>query len=252
MLRLWPEPRLLAGVFPDSAWLRRPNGQEVSRFGCSDASGLGLADALEKLLAEQALPRRARVELVVSDQFARVVHLPWQRGLTDESQRTAYAQACFERTGLGVDGDWLIQPSYRHFAADGIAYALPRAVVLQVRDLLLSRGMTLSTILPVSGAAYWRYGSGLHRQRSIVLLEESRRVSAMLFERRKYAGMHVQPSGTMSGDALRRLLNTVNASFSGAQHIQYWTAAATGGRQELIKESMPDATFKALDLGRWH
>ena len=251
MLRLWPE-RLYTGVFPDCGWLHRGGAHEPIRFDDAAGGGRDLMAGIETLLAERAWPRKGRVELVVSDHFARLVHLPWQSGLSNEAQRSAYGHACFERAGLGLEGKWLLQTAYRHFATDGIAYALPRELVAQVRDYLAARDLKLSSILPLSGAAYWRHGRGLGRTRNVLLLEESRRVSAMLFDHRKYVGMQVQPFGVVPADALRRLLSSVDAVFPGVKQIRYWSAKEIIGRQDLIKERLPDAALEVLPILRWH
>lgn len=251
MLRLWPE-RLFVGVFPDRAWLRRANGQELGSLSCEDGAGGTPAAMLDALLAQHKALHRANVELVVSDRFARIVHLPWQGSLTNDVQRTSYGRAYFERAGLDLKGEWLIEASFRHHGADGVAYALPRALVEQVRDVLTARECRLAAILPLSGAAYWRYGKGLDRKRSLILLEETRRVSAMLVEGRKYVGMQVQPCGTAHADAVRRLLNTLNATFADVRHVQYWSAEASQVTPELIKERLPNLTVEVLDLMRWH
>jgi len=247
--RLWPE-HLRAAVFPDGAWLCRRNGQEVGRFdGRLDGAG-DLAMVLEALLAQRH-PGRARIELMVSDRLARIVHLPWQDGLANEAQRTAYGRACLERTGLDLRGDWVLQAAFRHFARSGIAYALPRSLVQGARDVLAAHGVQLASILPLSGAAYWRYRSGLGRQRSIIVLEEPGRVSALLIEAGKYVGIQVQPAGVQPEDAVRRLLHAVDALFPGVQRVLYWSASQASASEGVLREALPEAAVEVLDMMWW-
>jgi hypothetical protein len=243
---------LLVGIFPECGWLRRSNGQEIGRVVHAAASPCGLTEVLASLLDAHPPTRRASVELLVSDHYARLVHLPWQSGLTDKAQRVAYGRACFERAGLGLDGEWIVQVAFRHFATDGLAYALPQSTVIQVRDLLTQRALKLASIVPVSGVAYWRAGPGLSGERSLVLLEEAKRISAILIKERKYVGLHVQPAGASAGDAVRRVLGAVNASFENVKHVQHWSAAGNGVHEDLIREQLPSATVETLDIARWH
>lgn len=250
MLRLWPD-RLYAGVFPEGGWMRRRGGRELVRAsveGNADGDPVALLGAL---LDQRQPARRSRIDVLVSDQLGRTVHMPWQGALISHVQRAAYARACFDRAGLPLDGEWLVHAAYRHMAGDGIAYALPRALVEQVRETLAKRSVGLTSILPLTGAAYWRYGSGLKRRRSVVVLEEHRRVSAMLIDNRQYAGLHVQPSGTIPANAIGRLLNAVDATFPGIQHVQYWSNPGAGAGLDVVKACLPAATIDVLDMMRW-
>lgn len=222
MLRLWPE-RVVAGIFPQSGWLHIAGRGEVSSFTTETARMQLVPAGLNLLLREQKLPKHAGVELLVSDSLARVIPIPWQERLATDTQREAYARACFDHAGMSVDGEWLVRAAYRHFRGVGLAYALPRALVSEVRDHLNTHTLRLLSILPLSASAYWRNQTGVRRKRSILVLQEHQRLDALLFDGAKCAGFHVQPAGTRPLEAARRLLSEVDAVFPGVKRIQWWS-----------------------------
>lgn len=222
MSRLWPE-RLIAAVFPESSWLRRAGGRQLGEFTDAPSPKPDVIGGLERLLQDRIWTRKPSVELLVSDCHARVVHLPWQDSLTNDEQTRAYARACLDQAGLGVDDSWLVQAAFRHYRGAGLAYALPRSLVAEVKAHLDDRGLRLRAVLPVSCAAYWRNRTGALRQRSMLVLEEHRRVSALLFDGLKCSGIHVQPAASAPGKALQRLIGGVKATFPDVQRVQYWS-----------------------------
>jgi hypothetical protein len=248
---LWPD-RFIAGVFPETGWLHRAGAKELNRFTVDSTDRKSVAQGLDLLLEGQRWGRRASLELLVSDSLARVIHLPWQDSVTTEEQRAAYARACFDQAGMVLDDDWLVQAAFRHFRGAGFGYALPRSLVSQVRDQLIERRMALRSIMPLSASAYWRNRCGVHGKRSALMLEEHGRVSAILFDGKRCAGMYAQPTGVGALDAARRLLRTVDAVFPSISRVQLWTLQKGGADAELIKKHLPQTSVELLEKTRWN
>lgn len=250
MLRLWPE-RLFACVLPESGWLQGSGQREVSRYTVDASSPCSVIEGLDKLLEGGAWPARTGVEVVVSDSIGRVLHLPWQSKLTSHAQREAYARGCFDQAGLALDGDWLVHAAYRDYQGGGIAYGLPRTLVATVREYLAARRLRLRSIMPLSAHAYWWNKTGIRRSKSMLLLEEHRRLNAMLFEDRKCMGIHVQPVGGDKASALRRLSSSVEATFSEVQRVQIWSALPDELGTDFVKQTFPRASIEHVEKKRW-
>jgi hypothetical protein len=248
VLRLWTES-FLAGVFPDTGWLVKAGGKEISRYAGAEAQQ-SVLDGVDLLLHEKSLSARAGIDLVVSDSQARVLYLPWQNKLSSEAQREVYARGCFEQAGLVLEGDWLVQTAYRWYQGGGIAYCLPRALVASVADRLAASRLQLRSIMPLSAHAYW-YAKGIpSRGRSVLYLEEQRRCSALLFGDRKCIGMHVQP-GNSGPDTTKRLLRTIDAVFPEVGQMQVWSVHDDCPHSALFRELVPNANVAQIDKGRW-
>lgn len=252
MLRLWRE-RLTAGVFPEGAWLHRAGGTPVTHFSGMSPAAYGTRESLERLLEDRTWRRRPNVDLLVSDSIARIAHLPWQASITNEAQCHGYARACFEQNGFELDEHWLLHAEFRHFGGIGIAYALPRALVTDLKDCLEARGLQLRSVLPVSAAAYWRNVTGALGQSRVLLLEDHRRVTALLFKGRACMGIHIQPCGSARIDAVRRLLTTVDTVLPHITRIQLWSPDEDNAIPiEVIQAQLPDTQVEKLTVGQWN
>ena len=249
MLRLWTE-RFRAGVFPDTGWLIKANRNEISRYVVEVSTQLSVLEGLERLFHDQVVSARAGVEVVISDSQARLLYLPWQDNIRGHAQREAYARGCFEQAGLELEGDWLIQTAYRWYRGGGIAYGLPRALVASVEASLAARRLRLRSIMPLSTHAYWHCKGIAPRGHSVLLLEEQRRTSALLFDNRKCTGIHVQP-GKSGPDTIKRLLRTIDAVFPDVQQMQVWSVHDERHSTALFEELLPTSSIEPVDKGRW-
>jgi hypothetical protein len=246
VLRLWPE-RLVAAVLPEAGALSRIGGKELARWGVDAGGPLGVQEGLDRLIGAYRPRGRASVELIVSDSAARLVPLPWQDNLRNDSQREAYARACLDQAGFQVDGEWLVHAAYRHYRDVGLGYALPRALVMAARDHLAAQGIRLRSIMPASACAYWR-ASGMRGKRTVLLLHERRRLSALLFDGRNCAGFHVQPAGAALPDVMQRLAGTIDTVFPAVSHVRFWSYLDDDTQHGTVKSVFPEAGFDVLSL----
>lgn len=249
MLRLWPK-RLIFNIFPESGWLRLAGGREICRFTLDGTETVDVLQGIELLLESASSIKPASVEVIVSDEFSRILHLPWQDTLTSDAQREMYARAYFDQAGLRLDSEWLVHAGYRHFNGGGIAYALPRLLVSSVKDHLSARGMRLRSIMPLSARAYWRNSPARQRTRSLLFLEERRRVSALIFEDSKCSGIFVQP-GLSDQLSAQRLIRTVDTIFPNVRRVQVWNLLEERVDKTLIQAFLPKATVEHVSKTQW-
>jgi hypothetical protein len=247
---LWPET-VIAGLFPGHCWLQR--GGVLSRHAGSFTSGEQLLGALEALFDAQERPlgKGARVHVQVSDSVALVLPLPWQDLLNTPDELRTYAQARFEKRGTPVDGSWVLQTGFRRFCSTGIAYALRRAWLEQLMATLEARQLRLVTVLPVSAAAYWRHSGTAGR--SVVLLGEPRRLTAMSWQGRQLLDVDVQPVAGLQAEATARLLLRIGATHGAMAHVAQWQAVedSAGTSADGVAASFPDAVIDVLPLLAW-
>lgn len=242
MLRLWPEQRSLA-LFSDRAWIYA--GKELlAESTAPHASGiLDAADALLRRLPAPAWPR-LRLHLLLSDEMARTVVLPWQEGLRTESQQLRYAEACLEDAGVHGPG-WTVQHGYCHYGQTGMAFAVHTDTLQQLTSLVEARQMKLASVLPVVAAAYWRHRPGRGKE-ALLILVEARRITALRFSRHGLAGLDVQPVMESKDTALRRLLRRMQLHAGDVASIAYWSAEDARPFEETIAACYPTAQLKVI------
>ena len=250
MLRLWPET-ITAGLFPGYCWVRRG---AVRTAGAADGAPDMLLAELGTLLSRLPAPgkRPRNLHLVVSDGLAAVTQLPWQEKLTSKAELAAYASACYERQGDDIDDTWATQTGFRHFGAAGLAYALPQAWLRQLKTVADQSGATLKTVLPVSAAAYWRRPASPGGGQSVLLLNEARRLTGLVYEAGRLARVDVQPVTQDPAVAGTRLLTRLVAGHGQIRHVGFWSAAEDSAvAPPYIQFCLPDAAVTIMPAGAW-
>jgi len=249
---LWPET-ITVGLFPGASWLQRGSG--TARVDVEPHAGAQqLLAALEALLASQEKPLRkgTRVRLLVSDSVAAVAVLPWQDLLETQDELGAYARNHFGQQGLQIGDEWALHTAFRHFRAEGLAYALPQHWLAAVLELLGGRALRLDCALPVSAAAYWKLGGGrASAAPGLLLLREHGRVTAQVRQGRRLLGTDVQPVAGAEGHALTRLLRRIAAAHPAVAQVDTWCAAGDGFGEEAVAACFPDAQVRALPHRCW-
>jgi hypothetical protein len=238
-------------VLPDECRLYRAGGKEIGRTRPTAPASSDVIDQLMLLLDTYPQGRRASLDLIVSDSVARVISLPWQDSLSGEEQLGAYARACFDQAGFDLDGNWQVQAAYRHFRDVGLGYALPGSLIASVHPRLLERQIQLRSIMPVSAHAYWRHMNRKRGKRTVLLLHERSRLSALLFDGLQCVGMQVQPTGSALPDAARRLFHSVEAVLPSVSHVQCWSSEGSEMNGQLIKSQFPVSSFDILPRLKW-
>jgi hypothetical protein len=248
---LWPD-RLTATIFPNACRLYRGRGQEIGTFLPVSTAGFDVMDSVSQVLDQGSLLSPAWIDIVVSDCVARTIPLAWQDNLANDEQYEAYARACFDRAGFELEGEWIVHAAYRHFRGTGFGYGLQRSLIMDMHRYLLERGIRLRSVMPISARAYWRSGGRLRGQRSILLLREHNRLSALLFDGKKCAGMQVEPAGANARDAARRLSSVLEAVFPSIRTVRFWTSDSNDDETASVKDCFPGSVFEVTAGLEWN
>lgn len=249
MLRLWPE-RLSMYLLPDGASIH--GGKELRRTIPAPVD-LGARFAL---IAQQLLPVAETrstlmpvLDVVLSDEMARLRLLPWQPRLRGDAQQQRYAEACFEADGLDC-GDWLVRASYRRFGGAGLGLAVRRETLASLAETAAQRAVRLRSVLPVTAAAYWRHRTsrGSHE---ILVLDEGRRLTALCYARGELSAIDVQQAGEARELALARLMRRCRATFPQASKLAYWSGASDMMTDKLLTSAWPGISLRHLPHGAW-
>jgi hypothetical protein len=240
--RLWPERRALA-LFPDRAWLYA--GKQMLQ----DSSHGDMRSKAEALLQRVSATAwlRPQLDVLLSDEVARAMVLPWQDGLRTRAQLQLYAQACLEDVGVHEER-WTMQYGYRHHGRAGIAYAVRTESLELLSDLATAYRLCLRSVLPVSAAAYWRQPLR-GRAAALLVLSEARRVTALRFSGAGLMELDVQPVMESREMALRRFLRRAQAQEQGIEVIYCWSAEAAIALEKPVAECYPDAHVRVLAHG---
>jgi hypothetical protein len=254
VLRLWPES-IHIGLFAKHCWLQRGGRDaKVHSYSSQGAGADALLRTLENMLDDrnQPLAPGSRLHLTVSDTVARVIALPWQEALQASEELQLYAQACFEQLGIRIDADWILRTEFRRFRTTGLAFALPRGWLLKAESLVAKRKLHLGGVLPVSAAAYYHHRPDKASERSVLLLREDHRCTALVYGRHRLLGHDMEPVTASPQLSEQRLLQRITADHGAAQALVCWSPVPPGEVTEPIPAT--DSGLRRLDVAReaWH
>ena len=255
MLRLWPDS-ISVGLFPGQCWLhsRRIKQEPSCNLGLS-TDPQALLHALETMLDDKAsvIRKGSRLTIVVSDSIAALVTLPWQEELRSTEELASYATACFENQGIVMDDSWVMRTEFRRYQAMGIAYALPKAWLTQLLELLKVRGLRLQGVIPISAAAYCAEQRPTTQHQRLVLLQENHRTSAFIYDQSGLVGMDVEPVVTSREVSGTRLLRRISARFNAITDVGLWSPelAEQTPKADFIVACLDKVTVQQLDRGAW-
>jgi hypothetical protein len=248
VLRLWPK-EVQIGLFQDHCWLRMGRSGELRDYVPTAVDADGMLAQLALMLddAVDLIAKNARVVLTISDAFAAVICIPWQPNLRGADELRRYAEICFEEQGRDVGSDWLIHAEYRTFRANGMAYAVPAVWVAALEKLVVERGLRLARVLPVSVAMYF-VPKASSNGRSLSLLCEGQRISALACLKSGLTAFDAEPVTTAPGDALRRLLRRVKCEGAPIIDVAVWSSmgAVAPCLFDQLEIELPEVRIVAL------
>ncbi|MES2069873.1 MAG: hypothetical protein V4488_05965 [Pseudomonadota bacterium] len=247
---------VFAGLFADHCWLQgRQARVAYSLHPERGADAEAMLDALKIMLDERKkqLRKGTRLALVVSDSLAAFAMLPWQEALQRPAELESYANIFFEKQGRPLDATWLLRTEFKRYRSNGIAYGLPRKWVEQLEEIVLARGLQLTSVLPVSAAAYCRLPKPKKIGTSLLMLIEKHRMTSMCFDVLGLQSCDIEPiiaSEQLSG---RRLLRRVVSAQKNVVQASVWSPLALEhrGEREIIKASLPNLELQSLPHGVW-
>lgn len=250
----WRKP-VSVGLFPGQCWLQHGRAPSPSLALDDAADPAALLLVLDAMLDKHAavLAKGSAVTLQVSDGVGAVALLPWQDELTSPDELHGYGRACFDKQGMAIDDGWVMRAEFRHHRAMGLAYALPRRWIEELDTMLRARGLRLQRVLPVTALAFARQNHRPRDGRSVVLLREAKRVTALVYDRMGLCGLDVEPVLSTGEVAGTRLLRRIGANGAALHTVWDWSpdGVTDASAPAYIAECLPDAVRHALDRDVW-
>ncbi|GLR13670.1 hypothetical protein GCM10007907_24600 [Chitinimonas prasina] len=252
MSLLWPD-RVHVGLFSGHCWLQQGKASTEAPIACPQPDDYLLA--LDALLDKptKALRPGSRVALTVSDSLAASIALPWQAELTEAGELATYARICFEQAGIEVGADWVLATYFRHYGAQGLAYALPAGWLEQLGASLQRRGLRLQGVLPASAAAYSLHACPAKQTLSLLLLREPTRITALVYVLGKLQARDVEPVTRSEQEAGTRLLRRLSVQHGNFARVDTWSPLGPEADipARYIAASWPTAEVRTFARMAW-
>jgi hypothetical protein len=210
---------------------------------------------MEAMLNEHAVVLRkgSRISLTVSDSVAAIATLPWLDALHRQTELENYARICFEKQGVVVDDNWVLRVAIRRYRSMGIAYAIPRDWLAELVQLTGAKGLRLTTVLPISAAAY--FGTRAYRGGGLTLqlLREENRASALIYDGAHLVGCDVEAVTASANESGVRLLRRIGASHGKITRVVDWSSEPHEHAKvaNFISLCLPEAETSLLHHGAW-
>lgn len=253
MSLLWPD-YLTLGVFPGACWLQLAGGPMVAEADIDrTVPPLDLLDAVDALLERRAgsWGRRAMVDVVVSDTIGLTVALPWQESLSAPEHLRSYARILLESQNA-IDGKaWTVEAGFRHFRSTGVGVALPEEWLARLMERLTLRGLCLRSVLPVSAVAYWQARGLEARGRSLLLIEEATRATALVYQNKRLHAIDAQPLFGDANEGGERLCRRLQAVYGQVQEVALWSLSENKFFAGAVERWLPEVSLVSLPVGHW-
>jgi len=232
---LLPE-NLYIELFPGQCRVRRGGKSDLQVGLCPATSDPETLVAHLQQILDALTPKigkGARLRIAVSDSIASIVTMPWQERLHGSAEIANYARICFDKQGMTVDEKSVLHAEYRQHGGTGIAYALPRVWMQALIDVIEAKQCRLSTVLPISAAAYFRYPLSKNEGARLLLLEETNRISALGFGRSGLLSYEVEAYTHSTNASQQRLLRRIAAADCVVSSIHHWSSTATNNLPDI-------------------
>ena len=216
--RLLPE-HIEALLAPDALHLRRTGGSEsfaVAAAAADEGEGEGEAEAWRAPLAELDLalrkrPARAvaprmpaalaallapRLDIVLSEHFARWQVLPWQADVESAVEREAWARHHFREVYGEAGRHWQVRCAASAPGEAMPACAIDATLLAELQRLAAGHGCRLGRVRPLLAIAAERWRRKLPRGIAWLAVFESGRLSLGLLRDRRWQALHGAPRAT--------------------------------------------------------
>ena len=255
MSPLWPET-VHVGLFPRACWVKNKRAKEILSLATTPAyDGNALLNTLATMLNAETnvLRKGSKVIVTVSDSVAAITALPWQPSLTGTSELQSYARACFEKLGISIDDNWTMHTEFRHYGAMGLVYALPNAWLAGLIDLLQTHSLKLQTVLPVTATAYTHRTLRREADKTLILLQETLRSSALVVDNNGLCGYDVEPVIGSAQESSVRLLKRIGTHHGEIGRVAHWSLDLPEENEspDFVTECLPGSTFHAIPKNAW-
>jgi hypothetical protein len=179
------------------------------------------------------------------------VTLPWSADLRGDEEKHAYAVAHLEQPGLGSSDGHAVHAEFRHYGAQGFAYAVPRQLLDELHAVAARHELDLTTVLPVSGIAYLAarraQGDGLE----LSLIVDDATISALAMDRAGLQRYDAEPAVGGQRAALRRLLTRLSANAAEFTGISLCTDRDDGGLAEIAGAFAAKVAVQHVKTSQW-
>jgi hypothetical protein len=222
--RLLPE-RIDALLAPDALHLRRDGASElvtvapVTGASAWRAPLAALDQALQsrpprrpalaaRLPAALAASLAPRLDIVLSERFARWQVLPWQAEVATPEEQEAYARHRFREVYGDVARHWQVRCAPQPPGVATPACAIDGELLTALRALAAAHGCQLGSLRTLFASAAKRWGRKLPRGIAWLAMFEAGHLSLGLLQDRRLLALHGEPLGaaTDSGEVLAGLL----------------------------------------------
>lgn len=255
MLRLWPDT-VSIGLFPGHCWIKHPGADTPAIHPLApNGDPAALLSAFNTLLEDPVHRLRMgdRLAITTSDCIAALCAMPWQDSLHTVGELEMYATMCFEKNHQLINNTWVLHADFRRCGSVGMAYAYPRAWLMQLVETTARHKLKLQTVMPVCAKAYFKPPRLSRRKQNLVLLQESTRISAMIYQDGALHAYDVEPITNSASMAERRQLRRLAAITNNIREIHYWTqddAAAEVLSAAIVAEA-PEAKLARIATMHW-
>ncbi len=251
MLRLWRD-EIYAGLFGSAALLNTGKSSQLQHALAPSAAEP--AALLATVLDTSAQLRKPGKGLVVTlgGPSCSFIALPWSGDVRTAEEKEAYARAHFEQAGQSVGELCLVHAEFRHFGAQGIAYAVPSALLDALRTVALENQLKLVNAMPVAAAAYYAARLPRANDTAVTLLVEEHAVSALAFDEEGLSAFDAEPAFGGPAAALRRLLLRLDTGAKPYARIELWSPLEQAAEFEgVVKELAPQSPLHVLEPSHW-
>ena len=176
MSLLWPKKHLRIGLGPDRIMVAGAKAIDVPEAD-------GGWEAPLKILAEAIKPNSGEASIVLADQFARYVLLPWNETLKTPEQWLALAKHRFAGLHGARAAEWQIKVTETAPAGPRLACAVDRILIEKMVSVFSANGAKLVSVQPFLVAAYNRIRATVGNSSCWVVVEEPGRLTLVLIQR---------------------------------------------------------------------
>lgn len=206
MSRLWPEPsRVFIGR--DRVVLRA-GGIDALVRGESPLHDDAIVAAVDRLLGEHLgrwrISKRLSVEF--STHFSWFAPLPWSNSVRTREEIMAFARVVLEDQGLTNGASWIVDGEYDRYAKNGIAYALPGALLESLLTLLVVHRIDRPELVSANVELFRRRHRLKLAKRAWMLLIDGHRLDLQTYEDANLCTVDFESATAKTLQPLRRLL----------------------------------------------
>ncbi|HWW72261.1 MAG TPA: hypothetical protein VN089_20165 [Duganella sp.] len=165
----------------ERGWRRKAGKSQTISFSGSGNAGdwVPAIAALRSWMADHK-PSVSDVELVLSDRYVRYLLVPWHDHIKTSAEIAALGRACFASAFGPVADGWDVQLDLSEYGAPGIACAIDRELLQELRTICSAHTLRLAVVVPAFMQVFNQRRAQLAGVALIAVVEEGRCVLASI------------------------------------------------------------------------